>query len=581
MSVLQDLKITRKALEHWTDNICWGKDGTLYISTQPQLTVCEPVFNKPMERQLKSLFHSKELDLPKPDNKFENSQFDENQLLLSQPEPVIERCIPSSHPGLIAAITKHGNVILYQGNNLVSQIDNPNAPLPTRAYHSLCWNEKSDLLFTGSETNSVEIFSVSVLAGSLVSASYKASIQLSTADAGNNQTWVTHMRYKDGLIVCANSNNEVYVVNLETESAKKIKNASRCAITDIQFVGNNILISSIGSLVSYNTKQNISSAEKFDICAEFFIIPLPDEESAILLSNKTGVKVQFKDSGFILSSDDIISPTLEKRFLKWNNTFNEYHKYETKLYIRGCTISPDGYTVAVLYDIEKVLLKYSIPSEQVFRLLILPLSNKWEVSDKASGLAWYQSYAIYNELPMNNACLSKSSEFDCSLSFPDYLSSILESKDLLTWRFNNLIEDVPSAKKIHEYIFMYVMKHLDEVENPLDKAYTIWLSQLLERKVDLELDPITFNGPFISEEFDFQKNANQDIITSELNHKWRRCSVTGFPLLSTFIRICPVSKTRVIDIEQDKLNEYGWLSTTVLKTFGNISIFTGTKMTNV
>ena len=104
MTVLHDLKITRKALESWTDNISWGKDGSIYISTQPQLTTCEPLFCKSVQKHLKNLFHVKELHLLGPDNKFENVFLDQNQILNSQPEPAIVRVVPSPRPGLVLSL---------------------------------------------------------------------------------------------------------------------------------------------------------------------------------------------------------------------------------------------------------------------------------------------------------------------------------------------------------------------------------------------------------------------------------------------------------------------------------------------
>lgn len=576
MTVLHDLKITRKALESWTDNISWGKDGSIYISTQPQLTTCEPLFCKSVQKHLKNLFHVKELHLLGPDNKFENVFLDQNQILNSQPEPAIVRVVPSPRPGLVAGITKHANILLCQDNQVLCQVDDTTAAYPNRAYHSLAWNDKSDLLFTGNERNTIDIFSVSMD----IVVTHMKSLPLDFSDQSENN-WVTLLRYQNEKLICSNSQNEVYLIDLASSTIKKISEATKFSISDIQFVGNRVLITSLGSIHCYDINADKHTIETFDILNEFFIIRLPDKESAILLSDKTSVKVVLTDSNISLSADEVISPLLEKRFIKWNNTFNEYHKYETKLYVRGISPSPDGFTVAILYDIERLSLKYSIPSEQVFRLLIVPLSDKWEVSDKASGLAWYQTYNVYNAPASNMANLISEKVFDTSQSFEDYLSSILKSKEMLQWRFSSFIEDLPSAKKIHTLIFSYVSNHLNEITNPLDQAYAIWLSVLLGESPPFELAAVEFKGQFISEYFDFNKNANENIIVSESKHEWKRCCVTGLPLISTNVKICPVSKCRVIDLEKDNLNDYGWLSTIVLKIFGNISIFTGTKMTSV
>ena len=59
---------------------------------------------------------------------------------------------------------------------------------------------------------------------------------------------------------------------------------------------------------------------------------------------------------------------------------------------------------------------------------------------------------------------------------------------------------------------------------------------------------------------------------------WKRCAVSLLPLLTTKVKICPVSKTRIIDINKDSLNDYGWFSRTLLEVFNNNSIYCDTNM---
>ena len=174
-------------------------------------------------------------------------------------------------------------------------------------------------------------------------------------------------------------------------------------------------MSSLGSLFKYNISTKISAHQEFNINYELFIVPLPDKQNAVLLSDKTSLKVSLKKDTIDLISDDLLSPIIEKKFNKWDDTFNEYRKYETKFCIRGISLSPDGFTVAILYEIGRISLKYSIPSEQQYRLMILPLAENWEVSPFASGLAWYQTYNIYNTLPIQSELISNSLNVDTSL----------------------------------------------------------------------------------------------------------------------------------------------------------------------
>ncbi|CDO96570.1 unnamed protein product [Kluyveromyces dobzhanskii CBS 2104] len=490
---------------------------------------------------------------------------------------MIELCIPSPRSGLVACITNHANVLLYENNKALCQVDNTKAPFLNRAYHSIAWDDKGQQLFTGNEMNTIDVFMVT----SEMLVTHNKSFILDLEDQ-REEKWVTTLRYQNDMMTCSNNENEVYLVDLKSSAVKRISGASKFAISDIQFVGNRVLFTKLGSVHCYDISADSLTVRTLDVLNEFFIIALPNKDSAILLSDRTSVKVELKRSEILFLSDEVISPVLEKKFTKWNNRFNEYHKYETKLYVRGLAPSPDGFSIAILYDIERISLKYSIPSEQVFRLLIVPLADEWEVSHKASGLAWYQTYNIYDhQRPKNIVNSSTENNFDTSQSFDDYLSSMLQSKEIMQWRLSNFIEDQPSATRIHTLIYSYVSTHLEEITNPLDKAYVIWLSLILGKVPPFELGVVQFKGQFISEQFDFNKHADASAIISESNHEWKRCCVTGLPLISTGAKVCPVSSCRVIDIEKDNLNDYGWLSTTVLKTFGNISIFTGTNMSNV
>ena len=206
MRILRDLQISRKSLEDWTDNLTWGKDGRIFLSTQSELTVCEPVFEKSVNKQLKNLFHVKEYHLPEPDNKFEGINFNQNSILMTQPEPVIQRCIPSPRSDYIAVMTKHANVLLYKNDQLIGQFDNPEDTLGSRAYHSVTWNDEGTILYTGNENNSINIYNVSA----------DDKIQhrgiLKLGDSPENK-WITKMHFASGKILCLNTDNEVFLVD--------------------------------------------------------------------------------------------------------------------------------------------------------------------------------------------------------------------------------------------------------------------------------------------------------------------------------------------------------------------------------
>lgn len=571
MKILRELKIFRKSLNDWTDNIVWGKDGTIYINTQPDLTICEPTFNKNIHRQLKNMFHVREYSLPQPDNKFENIDLERNQILMSQPEPTIISCFPGPRSELLAILTNHANALLYNGNNLIGQLDDEQETLPGRAYHSLAWSLDGKKLYIGNGCNGIAVFEI----GEDLKIHYRSTIMLGDKSEGK---WITKVICTDTMVGCANTENEVFVIDINSAKVRLVKEASKFSIVDLIFVEEKILVSSIGSFYMFNVETEVKSEEELLPYYDMVIIPLPDKENVVLVCDKTSIKANIKKEKLVFSADDIISPVIEKKFQKWNDIYNEFPKYETKFCIRGLTLSPDGYSIAILYEIGRVSLKYSIPSEQVYHLMTIPLSESWEISTTASGLAWYQTFNITGSMPKNMGKISDEMILDTNLPFIEYLSSILNEDLMNVWKFNNFVQEEPSATKVYELVFNYGIRHIKNIDNKLDKACLLWLAFVLEKDIVLDLEPIEFNGPFIREWFDFGANTNKIIVNSELGHKWKRCCVTGLPLLSTKVKVCPVTHTCVIDIEGDTLNDYGWYTEALLRIFGRISIYTGTKM---
>ena len=72
-----------------------------------------------------------------------------------------------------------------------------------------------------------------------------------------------------------------------------------------------------------------------------------------------------------------------------------------------------------------------------------------------------------------------------------------------------------------------------------------------------------------------------ETVTSTTNNTWRRCGVTLLPILTTQVKICPVSKKRVLDIKRDDVNNYGWFTRGLLETFNDRSIYSGTTLETI
>lgn len=169
-------------------------------------------------------------------------------------------------------------------------------------------------------------------------------------------------------------------------------------------------------------------------------------------------------------------------------------------------------------------------------------------------------------------------KYDTTLDFKDYLITLLNDNQLNKLRFLNLIEEKASIETFQKLILKYATANVEKVTNPIDKCCIQSLATVLNLPCPIQSDPITIKSEYIEETVDVKlaKDLNQIIAVD--GTVWKRCAVSLLPLLTTKVKICPVSKTRIIDINKDSLNDYGWFSRTLLEVFNNNSIYCDTNM---
>lgn len=578
MKLLKDLIISRRELQDWDSNLTWGRDGSLFLTTYPELTVCEPVFRRDAGKSSKDLFHVKEYPLPL-ENKLEFEQAEQNIMLNSQPESFVKRCKLSCVDERLAVLTNNGNVCIFHDQNLLAQLDEPQKPLKQRTYHSFAWSPDGKFVILGNEDSELVIFAIN-RAREGISFTYNSSIRLDHSST----EWVIEIEWKRNIIAVSLSDNSAYVLNYENFQVQpephKIKKPSRFKITDVQVVNENVLLVTTGSLHRFNTKTDSASSVRLESCDEFYIIPIESKNCAILLSNKTSCKINLNGE-VSLQPDDVVSPHIESKFKKWNTVFNEFNKYETNFFIHGLSTSPDGSSLALLYNIDRISIKYRIVSEFQYRICFIPLNDAWSIPPETTGLAWYQNYHIYGKSLPKTSESETSTKLDTSMDFASYLLSFLNDNHMNNLRFLNFVEEKQSDELYKYAIFTYAVAKKKEITNPLDKACIQSLANILSKESPVESDVVLFKSDFIAENFDFKKNSDSNVIDSEEGHTWKRCAITFLPLITTKVKVCPVSNQRIIDIRRDSLNDYGWLTGTILEVLNNNSIYSGTKMVPV
>ncbi|SCU77989.1 LAFA_0A04324g1_1 [Lachancea sp. 'fantastica'] len=571
MKLIPDLKVSRKELQDWADNLSWAPDGTLYITTVPDLTVCQPVYEDSNHTGSKGLFHVKEYPLPLK-NKLEFMLAQDNTLLNSIPDSFVKRCEASPITNLLAVLTNNGNACIFEDDRLLFLLDEPDRELKNRTYHSLAWSPCGRLIAVGNECGEVVTFKITDGA-----VERECEHQATTKVVDDLSVWVTRIKWSGQNRVVALSDNSVFLIKKDSSIVRLIE-PSRFSVFDFCAINDSVVISRMGSIFKYDVLEEKTDSLNWSGYEKVNIVPIPERRLALLLSSKMSCLVDL-DQRLNILEDKLVGPHLEMKFKRWNSYFNELNNYETSLSIHGLSTSSDGASLAILYSIDRLSLRYRIVSEQVYRICFLPLSETWQIRAPATGLAWFQTYQIYGrQLPLNFSADVQESELDTTDDFKTYLQKLVHSEGMNTVQFSNYINEVKDNLLYKKAVYDYAAAHSAEITNELDRACVQAIAQILGLESPVKIDKFCMKSELIEESFNLQESAELDVIYSGDGHVWRRCAATFLPLLTPKVKICPVSKFRIIDVKKDSLNDYGFMTRTILEVFCDQSIYTGTKM---
>ncbi|EJS41303.1 tfc8p [Saccharomyces arboricola H-6] len=588
MKLLRDLLIDRKEFEDWKNNLAWARDGTLYLTTLPDISIGQPKYATDVNSNSKNLFHVKECPL-EFENKLDFELAQQNGLLNSQPVSYPRVCKPSPIDDWMAVLTNNGNVSVFKGDKVLTNLDSE-GDLSRRTYHCFEWNPNKSSIVIGNEDSELQFFGIHISLESTPEFFLESSIRL--GDVGSRD-WVTHIVSYGDVLIAALSNNSIFSItftNLSHEPvARKLQRASRRKITDMQIVDNKVIVTCPGYVHKIDLRNYSISSLKTESPENFYIIPLRHEQESmvLLISNKTSYKVLLGEE-LVLTADNIIAPYLEKKFNKWGAFWNEFNNYQTSVVIHGVSLSPDGYSIAIVYNMERLAFKYKIASEQSFYVMFAPLYQSWKISEHTGGLVWYQTYHIYNKslpkLPENFDTNKKllGGNYPINLDFISYLNALIKSEEMRIIMFFNMVNDSPSISSFQEALYAYAMNKRSELTNEFDLACVASIGNILNKEAPIANGTLRMKSSFLEETFKLEDFCvEHKTVTSTANNTWRRCGVTLLPILTTQVKVCPVSKQRVLDINRDTLNNYGWFTRGLLETFNEKSIYSGTTLETI
>ncbi|CAI4036864.1 hypothetical protein SMKI_16G1610 [Saccharomyces mikatae IFO 1815] len=588
MKLLRDLLVDRKEFEDWKNNLTWARDGTLYLTTFPDISIGQPKYTRDVNNNSKNLFHVKEHPL-EFDNKLDFELAQQNGLLNSQPVCYPRVCKPSPIDNWMAVLNNNGNVSVFKENTILANLDSK-GDLSSRIYHCFEWNPIKSSIVVGNEDGELQFFAIRNNPENTPEFIFESSVQLS--DAGSKD-WVTHLAWYDDVLVAALSNNSVFSITFSAFShepvSRVLQDASRRKITDLKIVDNKVVVTSPGYVHKINLSDYSISSLKTGSPESFHIIPLRHEQESmvLLISNKTSFKVLLGEE-LQVTVDNVIAPYLEKKFKKWGTLWNEFNNYETSIVIHGVSLSPDGYSVAIVYNMERVAFKYKIASEQSFYIMFAPLYQSWKISEHAHGLAWYQTYHIYSktmpELPEDFSKSKKllNGHYPINLDFKSYINALIKSEEMRIIMFLNMTTDNPSISSFLEALYEYAMNKKSELVNDFDLACVLSIAKVLNREAPIANGKLQVKSNLLEETFNLESfSSDPETVTSAANNTWRRCGVTLLPILTTHVNVCPVSKKRVLDIKRDHFNNYGWFTRGLLEEFNEKSIYCGTTLETI
>jgi len=170
------------------------------------------------------------------------------------------------------------------------------------------------------------------------------------------------------------------------------------------------------------------------------------------------------------------------------------------------------------------------------------------------------------------------------------LINYFDNENLNQLRFNIYLDntDKRCINIFRALIIKYALSRLETITDVLDIACLTALLKATGSPPNPDIPSDKFEeydmkGEFITQTFslkitDDNSNSSFEEITSKEGNTWKLCAITLLPILGLAVKRCPVTNKRVIDIEADSLNHYGWFTRTLLEVCCKNSVYTGTGM---
>ncbi|CCH41764.1 Transcription factor tau subunit [Wickerhamomyces ciferrii] len=580
--MVADLLLQRVDLLPQLENLAWSDDGSLAVNTAGQLSLYKPKYEKDEVKNANSLFEIQRFELASlPRNQIFQNEIDDEvgSTNYSAAEEAIVKFtwspLTSSKVTYLALLTNTKSIHILANGEAKHSIDrsltqrvSTQKELDDYITHSIEWLILGNVLvlLTGQANGTIKAYYVD-------DQSYK-EVESITINEG---VPIVQIKADQNNLIAVTSTNEIYKISnpLQENStpAQIIKEADRFKIYDILLQTKKILYTSPSQFNIIDIESGTKSTTTTNILDFSNIIP--NGSNYLIVSHTKSIQL---DKDLKLIQDNKVQSLRKRRVNRYNSKLDSINLKDDDFKILGIDYNHSGKVLAILYSIEADLgFRYKITSQTYFKIAFITLDNDFKI--QASPLATYQQFIISGVLP-DSEIDSGVTETNLDVSLAEYLKTNILNDRLISGLISRNIvsrdQDLDIAKRYADLLVRYINHSGLEFDNVLDKiTYKSLLLLSTGGYNGATIGKIEIKTDVFEETFNFDEINDLEPAKSETGHEWNRCALTFIPILSTDVKIDPVTQKRIIDIENDKLNDYGFLTRTILETLNEISIYSG------
>lgn len=564
--MVSDLIIPRVEFNGFHNVLHWSPDGSIALNTSGQISIYKPKHTKEITKSSAVLFDLVKVDIEKlPVNQLFDAEMSDERTgtLFTASTQSINKLQWSplyENVSYLAILTSYHGVYIIRDGNIWLDVTTKE-PITSQAQfdqqktHSFGWiaTEHNLLLCEG-----------------------LASGHIRTIDIFENEEQdflkvsdhpIVHLKVVDNVMFAVSSKNEIF--KIDGSKVEQLKDADRSMIYDIYVDSTDTVFYTTYSKL-HKLSKNDSNSANTGLTTPSQVFPCGQSKLLLIAQSKTAEFTYDLEH----TPNDTTEPLLKKRIQRWNSKFNDFNTRTPLLKIYGASLNFSGNVLAVLYELEQDAgFKYQISSENTYKVMFVTLDNHG--SSKGSSLAHFQEFKITGTI--RDVTPEKITP-DYGTDFSTFIrESVNGDSDITKWASQNLIygdKDELIKKKYATLLLNYIKKNKLTPENIIDKAVINNLHIVAGLNISGEVTDVPFTNSGFTETFDFVLTQNPESMRSKTDNEWPTCSLTFLPILTTAVRVDPVSGRRFIDLTRDTENDYGTLTKAILSA-SDISIYSG------